>query len=109
MNQPKDAKILSGMAGKAQARGELPVELREAGVEVPLSAIFSAGEPDKSYVWIIDEQTKIVSRRNVVTGNLTDRGIRVREGLEPGEWIVTAGVHYLFEGQQVRILENRAG
>lgn len=109
MNQPKDVKILSGMAGKAQARGELPVELREAGVEVPLSAIFSAGEPDKSYVWVIDEQTKIVSRRNVVTGNLTDRGIRVREGLEPGEWIATAGVHYLFEGQQVRILENRAG
>jgi hypothetical protein len=33
-----------------------------------------------------------------------DSGITVREGIEPGEWIATAGVHYLKEGQEVRIL-----
>ena len=31
----------------------------------------------------------------------TDRGIRVA-GVEPGEWVVTAGVEYLSEGQRVR-------
>jgi hypothetical protein len=34
--------------------------------------------------------------------NLVSAGLMVREGLEPGELIATAGVHFLTEGQQVR-------
>ena len=30
----------------------------------------------------------------------------ITEGLEQGEWIATAGVHYLREGMEVRILEE---
>jgi hypothetical protein len=45
-----------------------------------------------------------VSRREVETGPLTDQGITVTAGLATGEWVATAGVSYLREGQQVRIL-----
>jgi len=107
MDQPKDMKILPGMAGKTvRAEGGLPDDANNAGIEVPVSATFSPDETDKAYIWVIDEQTKTVSRREVKTGKLTDRGIKITNGLISGEWIATAGVHYLREGQKVRILQE---
>ena len=46
-----------------------------------------------------------VHRQLVSPTSLTSLGMRVT-GLEPGEWIVTAGVDYLNEGQEIRILEE---
>ncbi len=106
MDQPGDIKILPGMAGKAWGEGRLPSDIDEAGIEVPVSATFSPDESGKTYVWVIDEQTKMVQKREVMTGKVTDRGIIIRGGLQPGEWVATAGVHYLREGQQVRILDE---
>ena len=51
-----------------------------------------------------DEQTKTVSRRAVTATELTDQGIQVTSGLTAGEWIAIAGVHYLEEGQTVKLL-----
>ena len=56
-------------------------------------------------MWIIDEGTKQVSRQQVVARRLTDAGIVVEKGLDGGEWIATAGVHFLNEGQKVKILD----
>jgi hypothetical protein len=42
----------------------------------------------------------------VKTGELLQTGISIKDGLKPGEWVATAGVHYLKEGQQVRILSQ---
>ena len=39
---------------------------------------------------------------------LSGRGVRVTEGLTQGEWVATAGVNYLREGQKVRLLEQSA-
>ena len=39
---------------------------------------------------------------------MTPMGILV-QGIEPGEWIATAGVHYLQEGQEVRSLLDAQG
>jgi hypothetical protein len=93
-------------AGKA-TRGDDQAPLAEATrVEIPVSATFTQGSAEQTFVWIVDEQSQTLSRRAVKTGALTDRGIQVLEGLEPGEWIVTAGVNAAKEGQKVRILEN---
>ncbi len=107
MDQPESSRILPGMAGNAF--GEPPADAAPVGVEVPVSAVFTNEAGDVSFVWIIDEQRKTVSRRKVTAGELTERGIRVTDGLSPGEWIATAGVHYLREGQQVRLLDETAG
>ena len=53
-----------------------------------------------------DKQNNTVTKRAVAFGPLTDRGIKITDGLSPGEWIATAGVHYLKDGQVVRILEQ---
>ena len=108
MDQPPGVEILPGMAGKAFVTAELPEDAREVGIEVPATAVFSAGDPDKSFVWVADDTDKTLSRREVQIGQLTSFGIMVKAGLEAGEWIVVKGVHSLAEGQQVRIIGAEA-
>ena len=103
MDQLEDIKILPGMAGNAASTVSPPGMQGQSQVVIPETAVFSPDE-NKTYVWIIDEKSKKVNKREVKTGDLLDSGITVREGIQPGEWIATAGVHYLKEGQEVRIL-----
>ncbi len=107
MDQPEGITILPGMAGKTvRAEGDVPDQAGDAGIEVPVSATFSPDHSGKTYVWVIDEQTKSVKRREIKAGRLSEGGITVQEGLEAGEWVATAGAHYLREGQKVRILDD---
>ncbi len=106
MDQPEDITILPGMAGKATGRTVEEMAPDQTSVDIPVSATFTAGSSGQSFVWVIDEQSKTVSRREVKVGQFTDTGVRILEGLELGEWIAIAGVHYLREGQQVRLLTN---
>ena len=108
MDQPEDINILPGMAGNAASTVSPPGMQGQSQVVIPETAVFSPDE-NKTYVWIIDEKSKKVNKREVKTGDLLDSGITVREGIEPGEWIATAGVHYLKEGQEVRILSASTG
>jgi len=103
MDQPEGNKILPGMAGKATRAVALPEMESQVDIVIPETAVFSP-ELKKTYVWIIDGQTKKVNKREVKTGELLDTGIVIQDGLVTGEWIATAGVHYLKEGQQVSIL-----
>ena len=101
MDQPEDFKVLPGMAGRSIAnRFELPPEDRVEGHEVPLSAIHNPGG-EKDYLWVVDEAEMRVVAREVQKTETTNRGVRV-QGVQPGEWIVIAGVEYLREGQKVR-------
>lgn len=102
MKQPGGFTILPGMAGKST--GTPPAHYSKGATEIPVSAVFSPQEDGKTYVWVIDDEKKTVMRREVTAGELSDRGIRITAGLESGEWIATAGVHYLEEGQQVTLL-----
>jgi RND family efflux transporter MFP subunit len=108
MEQPDDITILPGMAGKATGEGPEDTSLLPEGRPVPVSAIFSPDDIDKTYVWIIDEKSKLVTKQEVTTGRLSNTGIMVTDGLETGVWIATAGVHDLREGMEVRILEDKA-
>ena len=108
MDQPEDIKILPGMAGKAKRGIAVPDMKGQSDIIIPETALFSPGDSDTSYVWVIDDQAKTVSKRKVTTGTLLDTGVAITDGLKPGEWIATAGVHYLKEGQPVRILAQTA-
>jgi RND family efflux transporter MFP subunit len=107
MDQPENFKILPGMAGKAKgdkkAVAEIAAEEGLVGIEIPVTATFS-DEAKQSFVWVVDESSKQVSKRAVTIINLTEKGAMIT-GLESGETIATAGANMLVEGQQVRILE----
>jgi RND family efflux transporter MFP subunit len=104
MNQQEDFTILAGMAGRARGLLRESAETAAGGVHVPVGAVFTPETEDSNYVWVIDEQTGVVRQQEVVTGELVRAGIQVLEGLKPGDWVATAGVHTLREGQQVSIM-----
>jgi len=106
MDQPEDFEILPGMAGKVIADADVPEAELYGDIVLPASAVFSPERGEKSFVWVIDETSGTVSRREVVSTHLGDSGVMIKEGLKPGEWIATAGVHFLKEGQKVRIIEQ---
>jgi len=106
MDQPEDIKILPGMAGKATRAIAVPDMKKQADIVIPVTALFSPDDSDTSFVWVIDDQAKTISKRKVTVDELLDSGISITDGLKPGEWIATAGAHYLQEGQQVRILSE---
>ena len=66
---------------------------------IPLSAIYQNGSTPQ--VWIVSGET--LRLRSVKVGNMSDGNIQVLEGLDPGDHVVTAGVHKLREGQKVRL------
>ena len=75
---------------------------------IPVTAVFE-GDTDKTpSVWVFDKNTNKVSKKSVQVGNLiSNNSIEVISGITPGEWVVTAGVHQLVEGQKVKQLLDR--
>ena len=71
--------------------------------------MFTADDPSKSYVWVVDGAAGTLERREVEPGALSDFGIRIRSGLRAGEQIVVAGVSSLQEGQEVVVLDEKGG
>jgi len=107
MDQPKDIKILPGMAGKVSGEADSPDISGREGIEIPVAAVFTPDTEKQDCVWVISESTQTVHLRKVKTGKLTIDGIMVIEGLKLGEWVVTAGVHLLQEGQKVQIFNEK--
>jgi multidrug efflux system membrane fusion protein len=73
---------------------------------LPLTSIYRKdGQPA---VWIYDPKAGIVNLRPVTLGQYREDGVVVTAGVAAGEWVVTAGVHKLREGQLVRPFEGGA-
>jgi len=106
LTPPPGVTIVPGMAGRVRARPGPEIADRIKGVVVPLSAVFSPDDAAGSFVWIVDQATKTVSRKQVTLGEPVVGGITVRDGLSPDSLIVAAGVHSLKEGQAVRVQER---
>jgi multidrug efflux pump subunit AcrA (membrane-fusion protein) len=58
---------------------------------------------DQVFVWIVNKDDNVVTRRPVQVVTTAARGARIK-GVEAGERIVTAGVSFLSDGQKIRIL-----
>jgi RND family efflux transporter MFP subunit len=72
-------------------------------LRVPASAVLKQGA--ETFVWVIDAATRAVSLRKVELSE-GEGGIRVTGGLSIGDRVVTAGIHSLKPGQQVRIEQD---
>ena len=105
MDPPDDIEILAGMAGRAygKLRGD---QSGGQPLVVPASAVFTPDDQKQSYVWIIDKASGTVASRKVTLGSLVNNGIEIKSGLQAGEWVATAGVHSLKEGQKVRVIAS---
>lgn len=100
--QPPDhLVILPGMS----ATMELVWSPKEASpqnsyVSVPLAAVMSEG--NAQFIWVVNNQTMTVSKRQVTIEEGVGETVIVTDGLKPGETIAGAGATYLAEGMKVR-------
>ncbi|MDU2064222.1 MAG: efflux RND transporter periplasmic adaptor subunit [Sporomusaceae bacterium] len=69
-----------------------------SGVYIPLAALYQSG--NQPNVWVVENGA--LTLRPISVGTFGDNQIQVLSGLQPGERIVTAGVHKLQAGQKVR-------
>lgn len=88
----------------------LNIELRKPDqsdtiFRLPLGAVF-AGPGDNSCVWRADPQSMRVSRSRVTVGELSHGTIFITNGLNAGDYVVTAGAKFLRENQKIRFLNN---
>jgi len=71
-------------------------------IELPSTALTMVD--NQPAVWVVDPKSLQVSLRTVELQRHASSSIVVSKGVEPGELVVTAGVHALRSGQKVRIL-----
>ena len=96
---PDDPAIRLGAT--AEIAAEIPVQA--AGVDAPLSALTEReGRPT---LWVVDPQTHKVSPRAVEPAGFTADGVRIGEGLRPGELVVIAGTQFMSPGKTVRLTD----
>jgi RND family efflux transporter MFP subunit len=74
----------------------------EGLIEVPATALTS--DNNQPAVWIVDTQNDTVQLRTVEVAHFNPATIRISQGVDPGDVVVTAGVHALHPGQKIRIL-----
>ena len=107
VDQPEDAEILPGMAATVRNQPEENEQAASQDLIVPPSALFEPVQEKASgpCVWVVGSDKK-VALQAVKTGKLTPVGMIVTEGLKAGDVVVTAGVHSLRAGQEVKLLEE---
>lgn len=74
-----------------------------AAVMLPLSSLTKDREKGEPAVWIVDPATSKVKLRAVKVGQYREDGVSILSGLNPGDIVVTAGVHKLLPDQQVLV------
>lgn len=103
IEQVEGNKIKPGMSGRTWAKKPPATVVNDRLLfDVPLTAVGSDSKGQK-YIWVIDEETGVVAKREVKTDDVTQAGIQV-EGLQSAEIIAVAGVNTLKEGQKVRVI-----
>ncbi len=113
MPAPKEINALPGMSVTVTAQPRFIPDTplaEEPTIKIPATALFAdpAGQ-NQQFVWIYDDASETVNRREVSIGLLGGSLVEISSGLEAGERIVTAGVHYLQPGQKVRLFDDQAG
>ncbi len=88
-----------GMTAIAQAE-----QANEPGFVLPLSALYSKDQ--STHVWRVDRASGTVQPVAVRTGGLLDESVRITEGIQAGDTIVTAGANLLVAGQKVRLPDD---
>lgn len=94
-----NSKVAPGMTAEVT----IYCKAEENQLSVPQTAIFH--EKTSTYVWVYNPSTSKVEKRPVkISLDGTKGRVNLVSGIENGEQIVTAGVHYLVDGQKVKPL-----
>ncbi len=100
-------KVALGMTARVRFVNPVPGKpVSGAGdLIIPLSAIYQQGK--QTAVWVVAAD-RGVSLRQVTVAAYRDAGAIISDGLNPGERIVSAGVHRLSPGEKILIIDSVA-
>ena len=99
-----DEKVKPGMT--AEVNLVIKKENQTFGYLVPLQAILPSPEPNRGYAFRYDPGTSTVKKTAVRTRGTAEREVIIYEGLEAGDIIAVAGVSFLADGMEVKLLEG---
>ena len=99
-----DAKIKPGMT--AEAVLALKQDNQAKGFLVPLQALLPNHEANQGYVFVYDPGTSIVVKKPVHGIGMDMKMVIVDKGLEEGDIIAVAGVSFLADGMEVKLIEQ---
>jgi RND family efflux transporter MFP subunit len=90
----------------AEASLSLKNEDQKTGYLVPIQALLPSPEPDRGYAFVYDADTSTVKKKAVHSRGMVDKKVIIDEGLEAGDVIAVAGVSFLADGMEVKLLEG---
>lgn len=79
---------------------------KESAIKLPLSAVMEV--QGRTSAWVLDPQSMTVKPVPVTVAGADGNEVVVSQGLQPGQEIVTAGVHVLTPGQKVKRYQQAA-
>lgn len=113
MEAPKAINILPGMTANLSADMFQVTDYQQGSFQLPIESVFSAPDSNSSdkgrYIWKLDSNTMMVSKAQVVVGDIKNGTIEVLSGVSEGDKVVAAGVHFLSEGMKVRVWNREEG
>ncbi|MEO1681075.1 MAG: efflux RND transporter periplasmic adaptor subunit [Pseudomonadota bacterium] len=107
-----DPLIKPGMAVEVSFEFDLP---GDRGFLIPISAAIPEGEipdtagtprPTPLLLYVFDPESSTVKRREVTFAGLRENHLVVIEGLSPGERVAVAGVSFLRDGMEVKLVDR---
>ena len=100
-----DEKVKPGMT--AEASLTIKNENLKPGYLVPMQAILPSPESNRGYAFVYDPDTSTVKKTPVRSRGTSDKEVIVDEGLEAGDIIAVAGVSFLADGMEVKLMEGQ--
>lgn len=80
---------------------------QEQTIAIPVSCLFENPSDKNPMVWKIDNEKLVVSSHKVTIGDFVSSDyVEITSGVSKSDLIVSAGVHFLEEGQEIRLLNN---
>ncbi len=103
MPKPENIIILPGMT--AMVKVDLSQLIDNDNIfYLPVSAVV-ADVALQGNVWVVDEKTMQVAPVSVKVGTMKGNRIQIKEGLDIGQRVVTAGVPFLYKGLKVTLMK----
>ncbi|WP_449359433.1 hypothetical protein [Alishewanella longhuensis] len=68
---------------------------------IPVSALDNS-VPEQFSVWIYRPEGSVVEKVPVQVGSISEQQVQILAGLNRGDFVVSAGIYHLQQGQQVR-------
>jgi RND family efflux transporter MFP subunit len=101
-----DKRIRPGMTARVTLL--LAGDDQKAAYLIPLSAIAQRGDTTKGFVFIYDDKTSTVKKTQIQSASARGNDVVITEGVKTGDIVAVAGVSFLEDGQEVKLMEQPA-